>query len=129
MNTDNKVHIGERDTSPSKPVSGGVLEPANSKHYPSLPSNGSPGARSRFSESFKDTVLSDNAGAADNTGLGAADGSEAVTSRSGRQSPTRSPRKSAGPSANQGLPDVSSQSLDGTTRGQAVDNRQQVGQI
>lgn len=128
MNTDNKVHVGERDASSSKAVSGGVLEPANPAHYPSLTSDGSPCAMSRLTESFKDRVLSDNVGVAVNGGPGASD-SEVVPTKPGQQSPTRSPRMSTGRSANKVVPEITSQSSDETPPLQAADNRQHAAQV
>lgn len=128
MNTDNKLNVSERDASPSETVSGGVLEPANPAHYPSLTSDGPPRAMSRLTESFKDRVLSDNVGAASNGGLGAAD-SEIVSTRPGQQSPTRSPRMSTGRSANKAVPETTSQSSYQSPPVQAADNRQRVCKI
>ena len=62
MDTTNKVQVLDRDErSIKRTISGGVAEPMNPAHYPALATKSTPHAMSRFSGSFKELLLSDDA--------------------------------------------------------------------
>lgn len=129
MNTENKVHVGERDVNPTKTVSGGVLEPADPAHYPLLTDNESPRALSRLTDSFKDRVLSESAETAAHSGPGGASGRRTAAPRSSHESLTTSPRLSAGRADLRLVPESSPKGQIRPTQGQVAGQEHKVGQI
>ena len=62
MYTTNKIQVVDRDERDiQRTISGGVAEPLNRAHYPALPTKSVPRAMSRFSDSFKEVLLSNEA--------------------------------------------------------------------